>query len=136
MIYITRKENFSASHQLCNPDLSPEKNIELFEKCHNIHGHNYSIEVTVAGEITPESGYVMDFKELKSIIREEIIHKVDHKHLNDLEMFTETILTAENMVKIFWNILEKKIQSKNVKLDSIKLFETDNNFVIYRGKQS
>ena len=133
MIYITRVERFSASHQLVNPNISEEKNKEIFDKCHEMHGHNYKLEVTVAGKPDSESGYVMDFKELKDIIKNEIIEKVDHQHLNDVEIFKDLILTAEFMVKKFWEILESKINRDTVKLYSVKLYETENNFVLYKG---
>jgi len=133
MIYITRVEQFSASHKLDNPNISEDRNKEIFGKCHEMHGHNYKLEVTVAGKPDTESGYVMDFKELKDIIGNEIIDKVDHQHLNDVEMFKGLILTAEFMVKIFWEILESKINKGNVKLYSLKLYETENNYVLYKG---
>ncbi len=136
MVYITRKEHFSSSHQLFNPNLNAEKNKAIFDKCYNIHGHNYYLEVTLAGEPSPESGYVMDFKEMKSIIHEEIINKVDHTHLNDLEMFKGKILTAEIIVKIFWDILENKLRRENSRLYSLRLYETDNNYVEYKGSAS
>ncbi|HXG00982.1 MAG TPA: 6-carboxytetrahydropterin synthase, partial [Bacteroidota bacterium] len=84
MVYITRKEHFSASHRLFNEQWSDEKNFEVFGKCANPngHGHNYEIEVTVAGVPPKETGMVMDLKRLSDIINEEIIERVDHKHLN------------------------------------------------------
>ena len=79
MLYITRKEHFSSSHKLDNPEISREQNVEIFGKCNNLHGHNYYIEVTLAGTIESESNYVMDLKILKLIIHDEILSKVDHK---------------------------------------------------------
>ena len=134
MIYITRVEQFSASHKLVNPNISEDRNKEIFGKCHEIHGHNYKLEVTVAGKPDTESGYVMDFKELKDIIGNEIIDKVDHRHLNDVEMFKGLILTAEFMVKIFWEILESKINRDDVRLSSVKLYETENNYALSKGE--
>ena len=136
MIYITRVERFSASHKLVNPNISEEKNKEIFDKCHEMHGHNYKLEVTVVGEPVSESGYVMDFKELKDIIKNEIIEKVDHQHLNEVEMFKGLILTAEIMVKVFWNILENKLKRENSRLYSLRLYETDNNYVEYKSNAS
>ena len=136
MVYITRKEHFSSSHNLFNQNLSTDKNKEIFGKCYNMHGHNYYLEVTLAGEPSSESGYVMDFKEMKSIIHEEVINKVDHTHLNDLEMFKDKILTAEIMVKIFWDILENKLRRENSILYSLRLYETVNNYVEYKGDAS
>jgi 6-pyruvoyltetrahydropterin/6-carboxytetrahydropterin synthase len=129
MIYVTRKEHFSASHRLNNPELDNMSNEELFGKCNNFHGHNYYIEVTLCGEVDPKSGYVIDLKILKNIILEEIIEKVDHKFLNEVEMFKGVIPTTENIVKIFWEIIKNKINFPNARLHSIKLHETDKNFV-------
>jgi 6-pyruvoyl-tetrahydropterin synthase len=135
-MYITRREVFSASHRLWNSDLSEEQNIELFDKCANPngHGHNFVLEVTVVGEIKNESGYVVDLKKLKNIIREEIISKVDHKHLNyDVDFLKDKIPTAENIVRAFWRVLETKITK--AKLSAIRLHETENNSVEYRGEE-
>jgi 6-pyruvoyltetrahydropterin/6-carboxytetrahydropterin synthase len=135
-MYITRREVFSASHRLWNSDLSEEQNIELFDKCANPngHGHNFVLEVTVVGDIKNESGYVVDLKKLKNIIREEIISKVDHKHLNyDVDFLKDKIPTAENIVRAFWRVLETKITK--AKLSAIRLHETENNIVEYRGEE-
>lgn len=135
MVYITRKEHFSASHRLFNEQWSDAKNYEVFGKCANPngHGHNYEIEVTVAGVPPKETGMVMDLKRLSDIINEEIIERVDHKHLNvDVEFLRGIIPTAENIAIEFWKILSKKITEG--KLYSIKLYESDNNFVEYRGE--
>lgn len=136
MIYITRKEHFSSSHRLENPKLSKNQNQKVFGKCNNLHGHNYYIFVTLAGSIDPVSNYVMDLKKLKSIIHKEIIEKVDHFFLNDVGMFKNIIPTTENMVIKFWEILEPKVKTKNSRLYSIKLYETEKNFVEYKGETS
>jgi len=135
-MYITRREVFSASHRLWNSDLPEEQNIELFDKCANPngHGHNFVLEVTIVGNIKNESGYVVDLKKLKKIIREEIISKVDHKHLNyDVDFLKDKIPTAENIVRAFWKLLETKISE--AKLSAIRLHETENNAVEYRGEE-
>ena len=135
-MYVTRREVFSASHRLWNSDLSEEQNIELFDKCANPngHGHNFVLEVTVVGDIKNESGYVVDLKKLKNIIREEIISKVDHKHLNyDVDFLKDKIPTAENIARAFWRVLETKISE--AKLSAIRLHETENNMVEYRGEE-
>ena len=135
-MYITRREVFSASHRLWNSGLSEVQNFELFDKCANPngHGHNFVLEVTVVGDIKNESGYVVDLKKLKNIIREEIISKVDHKHLNhDVDFLKDKIPTAENIVREFWRVLETKITK--AKLSSIRLHETENNIVEYRGEE-
>jgi 6-pyruvoyltetrahydropterin/6-carboxytetrahydropterin synthase len=135
MVYITRKEHFSASHRLFNPEWSYEKNVDVFGKCAwaNGHGHNYELEVTVAGTPPRETGMVIDLKQLSDIITEEIIDVVDHKHMNfDIDYLKGIIPTAENMAVAFWKILEPKIHGG--KLYSIKLYESNNNFVEYRGE--
>jgi 6-pyruvoyltetrahydropterin/6-carboxytetrahydropterin synthase len=134
MLYITRKEHFSSSHKLDNPKLSKKKNELIFGKCNNFHGHNYYIEVTLAGIPDAESNYVMDLKLLKKIIHEEILIKVDHKFLNEVKMFEGIIPTTENMVIKFWKTLKPKVKRNNVRLYSIKLYETEKNYVEYRGE--
>jgi 6-pyruvoyltetrahydropterin/6-carboxytetrahydropterin synthase len=135
-MYLTRREIFSASHRLWNEELSNEQNFELFDKCANPngHGHNFILEVTVAGGVKKESGFAIDFKKLKNLLRTEIIDKVDHKHLNyDVDFLKDTIPTAENIVRAFWRVLESK--SGEAKLFSIRLHETENNMVEYRGEE-
>ena len=137
MIYITRKLEFCASHRLYNPKFSDQENEEIFGLCNNPngHGHNYVLEVTVKGDVDPETGMVLDLKILKKLINEEIVEKVDHKNLNvDVDFLNGIIPTAENIAIHFWDILEPKIH--NGKLHQIKLFESERNFVIYRGKTS
>ncbi len=136
MVYVTRRATFSASHRLHNPNLSEEKNFEVFGKCANPngHGHNYVLEVTVGGEPNSETGYVIDLSKLKLIIKQEILDKVDHKHLNhDVEFLRGVIPTAENIVKAFWAILAPRIPEG--KLVSLRLRETENNIVEYRGEE-
>ncbi|MGH2569561.1 MAG: 6-pyruvoyl trahydropterin synthase family protein [Bacteroidota bacterium] len=135
MVYVTRRSTFSASHRLYNPDFSEEKNREIFDKCANAmgHGHNYVVEVTVAGDPQKETGYVIDLSKLKQIIKKEILDKVDHKHLNhDVGFLQGIIPTAENLAKAFWEILASKVPAG--KLVSVRLRETENNVVEYRGE--
>ena len=135
-MYLTRREVFSASHRLWNHELSDDQNVELYDKCANPngHGHNFILEVTVAGKVKGESGFAIDFKKLKHLLRTEIIEKVDHKHLNyDVDFLNGTIPTAENILRSFWRVLEPKISE--AKLYSIRLHETENNMVEYRGEE-
>ncbi|MBI5809088.1 MAG: 6-carboxytetrahydropterin synthase [Ignavibacteriales bacterium] len=135
MIFVTRREVFSASHRLYNPNLTDEENEAIFDKCNNFngHGHNYVLEVVVAGEVNPKTGYVIDLKKLKSIIIENIIKKVDHKNLNlDVDFLKDKIPTAENIAIGIWEQLENKITEG--KLYSVKIYETENNYVEYKGK--
>ncbi len=135
MIYVTRRESFSASHRLHSDKLSDEENERLFGKCNNYHGHghNYILEVKVAGEINPITGYVIDLKKLKQIIQEHVISKLDHKHLNyDVEFLQGLVPTAESIAIGIWNILKEKIHEGE--LYSVKLYETENNIVEYKGE--
>ncbi|TSA29580.1 MAG: 6-carboxytetrahydropterin synthase [Ignavibacteriales bacterium] len=135
MIYVTRREVFSSSHRLFNPNFSNEENDRLFGKCNNLngHGHNYILEVIVAGEVDSQTGYVIDLKVLKEIIKKNVISKVDHKNLNlDVDFLKGKIPTAENIAIGIWDQLIDKLPSG--KLYSIKLYETENNYVEYKGK--
>lgn len=135
MISVTRREVFSASHRLHNPNLSDEENLKIFGKCNNPngHGHNYELEVTVSGEVDPRTGYLIDLKQLKEIIREHVIKKIDHKNLNlDVDFMMNKIPTVENIAVGIWHQLKDKIPSG--KLYSVKLRETENNFVEYKGE--
>jgi 6-pyruvoyltetrahydropterin/6-carboxytetrahydropterin synthase len=133
-VFVTRRETFSASHRLYNPKLSEKQNIEVYDKCAspNGHGHNFVLEITVVGEPQQQTGYVMDLRKLKTIVREEIISKVDHKHLNfDVDFLKGVIPTSENIAKAIWKILTNKITEAT--LYSVRLQETENNSVEYRG---
>jgi 6-pyruvoyltetrahydropterin/6-carboxytetrahydropterin synthase len=135
MIYLTRRETFSSSHRLYNPEFSSEVNNAIYGKCNNEHGHghNFVLEVVVKGEINPRTGYVIDLKELKDIIHEYIIEKVDHRHLNyDVDFMKGIIPTTENFAVAIWNQLKDNIKSG--KLCSVKLYETENNYVEYKGE--
>ena len=135
MVLVTRRAEFSASHRLYNPLWSDQKNREVFGKCNNPngHGHNYTIEVTVEGEPPEETGMVIDLKKLADIIESEVVERVDHKHMNvDVDFLSGIIPTAENMAIAFWKILKPKISEG--RLVSVKLFESTNNFVEYRGE--
>ena len=135
VVYITRRETFAAAHRLFKPDLSDEENLKLFGKCSNPnwHGHNYTLEVIVAGEVDTDTGFVMDLKDLKEIVRKNVISKVDHKNLNmDTDFMKGKIPTSENIVIAIWNELKDKITKG--KLFSVKLYETENNYFEYKGE--
>ena len=141
MIYVCRREHFNAAHKLFNPKWSDKKNKEVFGVCsnENWHGHNYEIEVTVKGEINPETGMLINLKVLSAILKEEIIDKVDHKNLNiDVPFLEGIITTTENVTIKFWEVLDEKLKSlKNSKctLHKIRLYETPRNFVEYYGEK-
>jgi len=135
MLYVTRRERFSAAHRLFKPGLSDEENAKIYGKCSNPnwHGHNYDLEVVVCGKLNPETGFVIDLNVLKKIIREHVINKVDHKNLNlDTDFMKGIIPSAENIAVAIWNQLENKIPSG--KLYSVKLYETENNYFEYKGE--
>jgi 6-pyruvoyltetrahydropterin/6-carboxytetrahydropterin synthase len=135
MIYVTRKAHFSAAHRLFNPTFSDDRNEEVFDKCNNPrgHGHNYTVEVTVAGQPDPATGYVIDLKKLARLMDELVIDRVDHKHLNyDVPELRGVIPTAENIAIVFWQLLEPAITEG--RLYAVRVFESDNNFVEYRGE--
>ncbi len=134
-VYITRREVFSAAHRLFNPEWDDDKNNEVFGKCNNYygHGHNYTLEVVVTGEPDPDTGYLLDLKILKQIIRENVIKKIDHKHLNfDVEFLKGKNPTAENIAIGIWKELKNKIPSGE--LYSVKIYETENNYAEYKGE--
>jgi 6-pyruvoyltetrahydropterin/6-carboxytetrahydropterin synthase len=134
-VTVNRKAHFNAAHRLYNCEWSDSRNVDVFGKCANpnYHGHNYELIVAVTGEIHPDTGFVMDMKILKKIIREEIEDQFDHRNLNEeLPEFKTLNPTAENISVVIWNKLRKKI-GPEFEL-SITLFETPRNFVIYRGE--
>jgi 6-pyruvoyltetrahydropterin/6-carboxytetrahydropterin synthase len=139
MIYVSRLEHFNAAHKLNNPNWSLAKNKEVFGPCANVnwHGHNYELIVTVKGKPDPETGFVIDLKKLSTLIRENIIQKVDHKNLNlDVPFMEGKLASTENLVIEFWNILEPLIRKiSSAKLHSLKLYETPRNYVEYFGEE-
>lgn len=134
-VTVNRKAHFNAAHRLYNNEWTDARNTTVFGKCANpnYHGHNYELIVSVTGEIHPETGFVMDMKILKNLIRIEIEDQFDHKNLNEeVSEFASLNPTAENISVVIWNKLRAKIESK---LDlSITLYETPRNFVTYSGE--
>jgi 6-pyruvoyltetrahydropterin/6-carboxytetrahydropterin synthase len=137
MIYVTRRENFNAAHKLHRPEWSDEKNIEVFGKCANTnwHGHNFNLFVTVKGEPSEVTGFVIDLKVLSNIIKEYVTEKLDHKNLNlDVDFMKGIMPSTENLAIRIWQQLDPVIKSHNCLLHSIKLHETENNSVEYYGE--
>lgn len=136
MIYITRRERFNAAHKLFRPEWSEEQNLEVFGKCSNPnwHGHNYELFITVKGEINPQTGFVIDLKELKAIIRTHVTDALDHKNINlDVNFMKGKMASTEVLaVAIFEQILPH-VKLQGAELHSVKLYETENNFVEYFG---
>jgi 6-pyruvoyltetrahydropterin/6-carboxytetrahydropterin synthase len=136
MIYITRKASFNAAHKLSRADWSDDENAAVFGKCANPnwHGHNYQLYVTVKGEVNPETGFLVDLKWLKDITNEYVVDKIDHKNLNlDVDFMKGKLASTENLAIAVWNELLPHIQLGGAKLHSIKIFETENNYVEYFG---
>ncbi len=136
MVYLTRKCEFSAAHYYHNPQFSPEENRRLFGKCNNPngHGHNYTLEVTVRGEVDRRSGFVVDLRDLKSVLEREVLSALDHRFLNkEVPEFRDRIPTTENLAIAIWQRLEPKFDV--AKLHRVRLYETPDLFVDFYGEQ-
>lgn len=137
MISVTRKAHFNASHRLHNPAKSEEWNRQTFGKCNNPnwHGHNYTLEVTVAGHPDPETGYLIDLGRLKEIIEQEILTPCDHQNLNmDVPFLQGVIPSTENLARIFFDRLKapvEAISAKGGRLYRVRLHETERNSAEY-----
>ena len=141
MIFITRKERFNAAHRLFRADFSDEKNLEIFGKCSNPnwHGHNYELFVTVKGEINPETGFLINLKDLSWIINEYIINKIDHKNINiEVDFMQSQLASTENLAKAIWGEIALPIQNLGAKLHCIKLchrsFQFNHNHLLVKFK--
>jgi 6-pyruvoyltetrahydropterin/6-carboxytetrahydropterin synthase len=127
VVLVGRRETFNAAHQLCDPDLSDEANQRLFGKCANLHGHNYVVEVVVAGEVDQATGYVWDLKSLSDVIGRRVIHDVDHRNLNtDVPWLKGRIPTTENLAQAFWERLCSELPDGLLR--SVRVWETDKNW--------
>ena len=126
-VLVGRRETFNAAHQLCDPDLSDAENRRLFGKCANLHGHNYVLEVVVAGEVDQRSGYVLDLKVLSDIIGGQVIGEVDHRNLNtDVPWLKGRIPTTECLAQAFWERLLPELPDGLLR--SVRIWETDKNW--------
>jgi len=136
MIYITRKASFNAAHKLSRPDWTEDENAAVYGKCANPnwHGHNYQLYVTVKGEVNPETGFLVDLKWLKDVINTAVVDKIDHKNLNlDVDFMKDQLASTENLAIAIWQELEGLVAESGAQLHSIKIYETENNFVEYFG---
>lgn len=140
-VYLTRRETFSTAHRLHSVHLSDSENLQIFSKCNNPHGHghNYVLEVTVAGHVHSKTGMVMNITDLKQLIQSEVLDLVDHKHLDlDVEYFrtTQLVSTTENLAVFIWKQLDTALKERfnHVQLFEIKIYETEKNIVVYRGE--
>jgi len=137
MIFLTRRATFSAAHYYFNPAWSDEKNQEAFGRCanRNGHGHNYTLEITVAGETDPVTGFVVDLKWLKDVIEREVLEAYDHRHLNlEVSEFAQTIPTTENIAIAVWKRLEAPVAAAGgAQLSRVRVYETPEIFAEFRG---
>lgn len=140
MIFLTRRATFSASHYYWRPDWPAEKNAHVFGRCSNRngHGHNYTLEVTVAGEPDSVTGFVVDLKWLKDVMEKTVLSAFDHRHLNlEVPEFRDgaMIPTSENIAIASWNRLEPAIVGAGgVRLSSVRVYETSEIFAEYMGE--
>jgi 6-pyruvoyltetrahydropterin/6-carboxytetrahydropterin synthase len=136
MIYLTRRERFSAAHRMFRQDWTDEKNQEVFGKCSNPnwHGHNYDLYVTVGGEISKDYGFVMNMDTLKKIILEKVIKKLDHKNINlEVDFMRDRIATTENLAIAVWDEIKPEIERAGAHLHCVRIEETENNSIEYYG---
>ena len=136
MVFITRKETFSAAHKLFRSDWNNEKNLEVFGKCANPnwHGHNYELTVTVKGEINPDTGFVANLSDIGNILKAQIILKVDHKNLNlDVDFMKGKLPSTEVLAVEIWKQVVAPINALGCQLHCVKIQETEKNFVEYFG---
>ena len=137
MVHIQRRERFNAAHRLYNPDWTDERNFEVFGPCANphFHGHNFNLIVDVKGEIQKDTGFVMDLQLLRNLIREQVIVHLDHRNLNlDVPFLEGKMASTEVLAIEIWKILQPLIAKEGAQLHSIRLEETENNFVEYYGE--
>ena len=136
MIYITRRERFCSAHKLSRPEWSAEKNLKIFGSCSNPnwHGHNFILHVTVKGKVNPETGFVVNLKDLSPVIQDKVIDKLDHKNINvDVDFMFGKMASTEVLAVEIWNQLVDPIREMGVELHCIKVHETENNFIEYFG---
>ena len=134
---LTRKAEFSASHVCANPAWSEERNRQVYGPNANAngHGHNYVLEVTIEGDPDPITGMVFDLRELKEILNEEIVEPMDHRFLNrEVSPFDRVVPTTENVAIEIWNRMDARIRGVGVRLRNVRLYETGDLFVDYRGE--
>jgi 6-pyruvoyltetrahydropterin/6-carboxytetrahydropterin synthase len=136
MIYVTRRERFSAAHRMYREEWSDEQNLRIFGKCSNPnwHGHNYVLFVTIKGEPSEETGFFMNINKLKEIIKIRVIDKIDHKNINiEVDFMKGKIATTENLAQAIWNELRPDIEKEGASLHCVKVTETENNSIEYYG---
>ena len=137
VVYLTRRSEFSAAHYYHNPEFSAEENQRIFGKCNNRngHGHNYTLEVTVKGQVDSRSGFVVDLKQLKDVMAREVLDAMDHRHLNlEVPEFRDRIPTTENLAIAIWQRLQPKLSV--ARLHRVRVYEMPDLFVDFYGEES
>jgi 6-pyruvoyltetrahydropterin/6-carboxytetrahydropterin synthase len=137
MVFITRKERFNAAHRLFKPEFTDEQNLKVFGKCSNPnwHGHNYTLHVTVKGDVSNETGFVVNLKELSRTINEKVIVPLDHRNINlEVPFMKGKLASTENLAISIWEQLEEEIARMGAILHCIRVEETENNMAEYFGK--
>ncbi len=135
-MYITRRERFNAAHRLYREDFTDEENLETFGKCSNPnwHGHNYILHVTVRGEVNPDTGFLMNLKDLSRIMKEKVISKLDHKNINlEVDFMKGKYASTEVLAMSIWDQLKAPVEALGAQMHCVKLQETENNYVEYYG---
>ncbi len=136
MIHITRRETFNAAHRLFRPEWDDDKNLQVFGKCSNPnwHGHNYVLYVTVKGDIDPETGFLINLKDLSSLIQHNVIQKLDHKNMNvEVDFMKDRMASTENLAIAIWEQLQEGIEKLGAHLHCVKVAETEKNSAEYYG---
>jgi 6-pyruvoyltetrahydropterin/6-carboxytetrahydropterin synthase len=136
-VYITRKARFSAAHRYHVAAWSAERNREVFGACNNPfgHGHNYEVEVTVSGEVESETGMVLNLREIDGIVEEEVVSRLDHRHLNEeLPEWKARVPTTENLAIDIWERLEPRLRRKNARLHRVRVYESPDLYAEYLGE--
>lgn len=136
MVFITRRETFNAAHRLFRDDWDDQKNLDVFGMCSNPqwHGHNYVLYVTVKGNVSNETGFVMNLKQLSGIIKTKVIDKLDHRNMNlEVDFMKNRLASTENLAIGIWEQLEEPIRESGALLHCVKVEETEKNFVSYYG---
>ncbi len=136
MIYITRRETFNAAHRLFRPEWDDEKNLQVFGKCSNPnwHGHNYVLYVTVKGEVDPQTGFLINLKDLSKILKEKVTEKLDHKNMNlEVDFMKDRITSTENLAIGVWEQIEEPLRQLGATLHCVKVYETEKNSAEYYG---
>ena len=137
MVHITRKEHFNAAHRLFRSEYTDAENYRIFGKCSNPqwHGHNYTLYVTVNGELSAETGFVIDLKKLSVLIQDKVIEPLDHKNINlQVEFMKGKLASTENLAIGIWNEIEMEVANLGATLHCVKIEETENNIIEYFGK--